>query len=205
MSLETQTENVEKADVVSSYVTVYVGNPHRIFFIKHDNLWHSPILDKHVLQDPNIGAYVMLPLLLSIDPNDFEVVAGLIGDASFICTDPLRLAKAFGIARKLEMGFIEVFCWRRFRRTLLEPPTKESLGGIEALLEVGIKDQDDRWRLISYVAEHFWDVIREDMESLTSLLKVDKVFTRAVLDELAVLLQEGGSSMGSRKRETGSI
>ena len=147
----------------------------------------------------------MLPSLFNVDADDFEVVAGLIGDASFVCTDPLRLAKAFVIARKLEMGFINQVCWRRFRRTLLEPPTRDLLGGIEAILRAGIKDQDIRWRLISYVAEHFWDVIRGDMESLVSLLKVDKVFTRAVLDELAVLLEEGGSSLGSRKRETDSI
>ena len=147
----------------------------------------------------------MLPLLVSIDAEDFEIVAGLIDDASFVCTDPMRLAKAFVIARKLEMGFIKQVCWRRFRRTLLEPPTKGLLGGIEAVLTAGIKDQDICWRLISYVAECFWDVIRADMECLVSLLKVDKVFTRAVLDKLAVLLEEGGSSLGSRKRETDSI
>lgn len=107
----------------------------------------------------------MLPLLLCIDADDFEVVAGLIRDASFICTDPLRIAKAYVIARKLEMEFIEQVCWRRFRHTLLEPPTKDLLDGIEAILGVGIKDQDIRWTLISYVAGHFWDVIRGDMGS----------------------------------------
>ena len=123
-------------------------------------------------------------------------------DPCFVCTDPLRLAKACSIAGKLEMGSIRQTCWRRFRILLLEPPSKELLGGIEAIIRGGVEDEGIRARLTSYVAGHFWDVIREDMESLKSLLKVEKAFTKAVLDEVTFLLIEGGSSLGSKKRAT---
>ena len=142
----------------------------------------------------------MLPILSKIDAKDFQTVAGLIKDASFDCKDPLRLARAYIITGKLEMGFIGQICWRRFRYLLVEPPTKELLGGIEVIIKGGVDDMDIRWRLTSYVAGHFWDVIRDDMGSLTSLLKVEKAFTKAVLDEMTRLLMEGGSSLGSKKR-----
>ena len=105
-------------------VTVYVGNPHQTSKISKDNLWYSPILDKNVSHDPSIGPYIMLPLLLNIDPGGFKVVAGLMSDISFACTEPLRLAKAFAIAKNLEMGSIAQLCWRRFRRVLMEPPAE---------------------------------------------------------------------------------
>ena len=192
-------------DVVSRYVTIYIGNPHKTFVMKQKNLWHSPVLEKSISQDPDIGPYVMLPMLLSIDADDFETVAGLMCDTSFNCSHPLRIAKAYVTARKLQMGFVGQVCWRRFRRALLEPPTKDLLGGMEEILRRGVEDRDVRWKLLNYVAEHFWDVIRDDMESLTTLLKADKTFTRAVFDEVTVLLQEGGSSSGSKKRAPSAV
>ena len=57
-------------------VQIYVGNPHSEFTIKRSGLdASSPLLSRLVNFHPNVGPYVMSPLLSSLSATDFESVA----------------------------------------------------------------------------------------------------------------------------------
>lgn len=169
-------------------VTLYVGNPHKTFLVRRDRLWLSEVLEDNVSQDAEIGPYVMLPLLLGIDADDFElVVLGYLTHWRLPrFGDPINLAKAYEIGRKLAMEQLVHGCWRRFS-LCLSATTNEVLKGIGIVLGGGIKDEDMRHALISHLATHFWDYMRLDTKKLQAVLRSDVDIAKTVLEEFALL------------------
>lgn len=168
-------------------VTIYVGSPYQTFLINKDSLLQCSTLEKSILQDATTGLYVMSPLLLSIAPNDFRPVVEFLNNGRFDCTRvPLEVARAHVLSYKLGIKSLGLESWQAFSH-FLSAPTGGVLSGIKELVTSSLTGKYLYLTLVRHLADNFWLYLRLDMDKLQSILRVNKDFTKAVFDELALL------------------
>ena len=168
------------------FVTVYIGSPHKTFRVKRTGLRQCSILEKNISQDSAFGPYIMSPLLLSIDPEDFGVVVKFMNYGRFECRDPLQVARTYILSNKLGVESLGLESWQTFSH-LLSAPTGGVLSGIKELMASIHTSKPLYPTLVRHMADKFWIYLSLDMDKLQSILRINKGFTKAVFDELALL------------------
>lgn len=128
----------------------------------------------------------MSPLLLSITPDDFKPVVSFLNHGRFKCKDPLQVARTYLLSDKLGIDSLGLESWQAFSH-FMSAPTGGVLSGIKELMASNHTSKPLYPTLVRHMADKFWIYLRLDMDKLQSVLRVDKAFTKAVFDELALL------------------
>lgn len=165
---------------------IYVGSPCQTFLVNQDLLWQSSILEKNVSHDAATGLYVMSPLLLSTTPDEFKPMVSFLKHGLLDCRDPLQLARTYVLSDKLGIECLSLKSWQAFSH-FLSAPTGGVLSSIQELMTSDLREKSQYSTLVRHLADNFWLYLRLDMDKLQSILRVDKDFTKAVFDELALL------------------
>ena len=128
----------------------------------------------------------MSPLLLTIDPEDFGIVVKFMNYGRFLCIDPLQVARTYILSNKLGIKSLGSESWQVFGH-FLSTPTGVVLSGIKELMTTNLTGKPLYPTLVRHIADKFWIYLRLDLDKLQSILRVDKDFTKAIFDELALL------------------
>ncbi|KAL9609870.1 MAG: hypothetical protein Q9167_005388 [Letrouitia subvulpina] len=191
LSRDLKVIDLEMEPINPDLVSVYVGNPHRIFQIERSAVSSSPFLEKLQAWNSTTGWYIMAPPLSSIHADDFFTVADFLNHGDYhprlldVGTSRTRLDGSsafspeekhletlncgivFTIAHQVDLPRLQALAFSKIK--FLKPYSPfEFLVFADLAFGKGCAEADDF--IVHYLAEHFWDLVDAEKEKFVNLV-----------------------------------
>lgn len=191
-------------------VRIFVGNPHKPFVVKRSELEkRSPLLFGLVSHHRTESSYIMSPLLSNISFEDFRTIAEYLDHGEYrpnllddgtrwarlenISTDAQRAEELHrsGIrychAQQLELSDLQMLIFRKVK-ALGHYPAFELLSAVHLMYREGPPDKDEMHDFfVHHLAEHFYELLLEDMARFVELLQGHPELARCVFERLGMV------------------
>ena len=186
-------------------VSVYVGNPHKIFKVRRSGLDASPLLSSLLRHRPEDGGYIMSPMLSLLKANEFEPIGEYIDHREYYPNivndgtvhvrlegdlDPetlgnqiVRCGTIYQLAKILEMPGLQELAFRKIRA--LEPHFEplQILTVVEMLFDIG--SQEIRQYLTQYVANNYYRLVLAETEKIVEIMCTKEDLAKGIFEILS--------------------
>jgi hypothetical protein len=174
-------------------VIIYVDNPYKNFSVKRSGLDASPLLQNLIAYNPEIGWYVMSPLLSTLKEDEFLPVSQYLERGEYDPnildegTDYVRLetelteakrggeavrcATIYSIAQVLELPGLQDLAIRKLKALATREPHHPFaiLCVVESIFDQA--DKDLRQYLVQYLADHYWDLVLAETVKMAEVMR----------------------------------
>ena len=199
-------------------IRLYIGNPHTFFVVKKAGVQQSDLLHS-MIKSQHGEAYIMSPLLSSIDPPTFNLVAEYLNYGEYIPnlidqgTDRARLENVapgnqmtdvlancgilFGMGRDLDLVGLQELVVRKFLALAPHAEDYDVLALARMFYFHGRPDVEGlhAW-LITWLAEGLFDIWKVEAQALREFLiehrEILRDVTRVVLKKTVAEIGDGG-------------
>ena len=186
-------------------VSIYVGNPHKIFKVQRNGLDASPLLSGLLRYRPEDGGYIMSPMLSLLKADEFKPIGEYIErreydpnivndgtvhvrlegglDPEMLGDQIVRCGTIYELAKKLEMPGLQDLAFRKLKA--LEPHFKplQILTVLEVLFDIGSKAI--RQYLTRFVANHYYMLVLEETEKIVEIMWTKEDLAKGVFEILS--------------------
>ena len=186
-------------------VSIYVGNPHKIFKVRRSGLDASPLLSSLLRHRPEDGGYIMSPMLSRLEADDFKPIDEYIErreydpnivndgtvhvrlegglDPEMLGDQIVRCGTIYELAKKLEMAGLQDLAFRKLKA--LEPHFEplQILTVVEVLFDIG--SPGIRQYLTQYVANHYYRLVLAETEKIVEIMCTKEDLAKGVFEKLS--------------------
>ena len=186
-------------------VSIYVGNPHKIFKVRRSGLDTSPLLSSLLRHRPEDGGYVMSPMLSLLKADEFEPIGEYIDHREYwpnIVNDGtvhvrlegdlnpkvlgdqiVRCGTIYELAKELKMPGLQDLAFRKLKA--LDPHFEplQILTVVEVLFDIG--SPGVRRYLTQYVANHYYRLVLAETEKIVEIMCTKEDLAKAVFEILS--------------------
>ena len=175
--------------------------------LRRNGLDASPLLSKMVCYDPDNGSYIMSPALSKLDKVNFMPVGQYLERGEYdpnildegtewvrlemnvsgqdASEEVMRCAIIYDIARTLELPGLQDLAFRKLKALAKNEPHQPF--AILCVVDHVFRDAkpDMRQYLVDYLAEHLWNLVRQENKKVAEVMEADEDLSKRVFGLLA--------------------
>ena len=186
-------------------VSVYVGNPHKIFVVKRSGLNASPLLSSLLRHASEGSVYIMSPMLSLLEAEEFlpireyidrrEYYPNILDDGTvhvrlegglnpeMLGDQIVRCGTIYKLAKTLEMPGLQDLAFRKLKALESHFGPFQILTVVEVLFEIG--SPGIRQYLTQYIANHFYKLVLAETKKTVDIMFTNEDLAKGVFEKLS--------------------